>query len=251
MPFYIWLAIFSLQPHKEERFMYPAYPFLVVNAAIASHIVFMFVGSMYDKQSMQKIPVQLKFAIALVTVIGTLSFEVGVGRTVGTVTAYSAPFQVYRALEAPDMVRPGDTVCLGKEWYRFPSSFFLPNGARAKFIKSEFSGLLPGEFHEAKTGFGLFPGTWLVPPGMNDRNEEDPGKYVCCSVFALKSMLTFTRPIYRTAHTLWTHICRDCRQQNWNPATSRMTIIGRKCPAHHFSILQGPVFWREPSGSPN
>lgn len=69
-------------------------------------------------------------------------------------------------------------MCLGKEWYRFPSSFNLPHGVHAKFIKSEFTGLLPGEFDEAKIGFGLFPGTWLVPPGMNDENLEDPGKYV-------------------------------------------------------------------------
>lgn len=27
MPFYIWMVIFTLQPHKEERFMYPVYPF--------------------------------------------------------------------------------------------------------------------------------------------------------------------------------------------------------------------------------
>ena len=25
-PFYLWIAIFTLQPHKEERFMYPASP---------------------------------------------------------------------------------------------------------------------------------------------------------------------------------------------------------------------------------
>ena len=34
LPFYLWLAIFTLQPHKEERFMYPAYPALALNAAI-------------------------------------------------------------------------------------------------------------------------------------------------------------------------------------------------------------------------
>lgn len=50
---------------------------------------------------------------------------------------------------------------------------------RAQFIKSEFDGLLPGQYNEAAIGFGLFPGTWLVPAGMNDKNEEDPGKYVC------------------------------------------------------------------------
>ena len=49
---------------------------------------------------------------------------------------------------------------------------------RAKFIKSEFDGLLPGEFSEAKTGFGVWPGAWLIPSGMNDQNIEDMGKYV-------------------------------------------------------------------------
>ena len=57
------------------------------------------------------------------------------------------------------------------------SKSLLSSGPHAKFIKSGFSGLLPGEFSEANTGFGLFPGTWLVPPGMNDENLEDVGKY--------------------------------------------------------------------------
>jgi alpha-1,2-mannosyltransferase len=179
IPFYLWMAIFTLQPHKEERFMYPVYPFLALNAAIAFHMILTFIGSSNPKNLMGKIPGQLKFAAVLITVI--LSFDIGLLRIIGTVTAYRAPLQVYRALEAPGMARPGETVCLGKEWYRFPSSHFLPNGARAKFIKSEFSGLLPGEFNEAKTGFGVFAGTWLLPAGMNDQNEEDPGKYVGAS----------------------------------------------------------------------
>jgi alpha-1,2-mannosyltransferase len=33
--FYIWLGVLSLQPHKEERFMYPAYPLLGLNAAVS------------------------------------------------------------------------------------------------------------------------------------------------------------------------------------------------------------------------
>jgi alpha-1,2-mannosyltransferase len=49
------------------------------------------------------------------------------------------------------------------------------------FIKSEFSGLLPGEFAEADTTADWsdkYPGTWFIPDGMNDENIEDPGKYV-------------------------------------------------------------------------
>jgi len=214
MPFYIWMAIFTLQPHKEERFMYPVYPFLALNAAIAFHMILTILGSMNPKELAGRIPVQFKFAMALITVI--LSLNIALLRTIGTVTAYRAPLQIYRALEAPGMARPGDTVCLGKEWYRFPSSYFLPNGTRAKFVKSEFSGLLPGEFNEAGTGFGFFAGTWLIPAGMNDRNEEDPGKYVSNLGFATRRMLTFTRPTYRTALTSWTRTCQDRSRPNWS-----------------------------------
>ena len=35
-------------------------------------------------------------------------------------------------------------VCVGKEWHRFPSSFFLPdNSFRLAFLRSEFRGQLP------------------------------------------------------------------------------------------------------------
>ncbi|KAK5015343.1 mannosyltransferase [Cryomyces antarcticus] len=174
-PFYLWLAIFTAQPHKEERFMYPLYPALALNAAIASHIILTYIGSRNPRDLASRVPRKIKFFITGVFVVTAV--VAGLWRTLGTVTAYGAPLGVYKPLQEPGMTRPGDTVCLGKEWYRFPSSYFLPNGVRAKFVKSAFKGLLPGEFSEAKVGFGFFPGSWLVPPGMNDENIEDPGKY--------------------------------------------------------------------------
>ncbi|KAF2012163.1 glycosyltransferase family 22 protein [Aaosphaeria arxii CBS 175.79] len=175
-PFYLWLAIFTLQPHKEERFMYPAYPALALNAAMSLHILLANFGSNDPRDLVSKIPAQLKLAIVSIFVLG--SIDLGVLRTMGMMTAYSAPLNVYGPLQNPAIARPGDNVCLGKEWYRFPSTYFLPDGIRAKFIKSEFSGLLPGEFSEATDVHGLFPGAWLPPSGMNDENREDPGKYV-------------------------------------------------------------------------
>lgn len=175
-PFYLWLGIFTLQPHKEERFMYPAYPALALNAAIALHILLANLGSTDPSRLVSKIPPQVKLAMVSIPLL--LAFDVGVLRTIGTLTAYSAPLKVYTPLHLPGVSKPGDNVCLGKEWYRFPSSYLLPDRVRPKFIKSEFSGLLPGEFSEANMGgFGLFPGTWLIPSGMNDENIEDPGKY--------------------------------------------------------------------------
>lgn len=155
--------------------MYPVYPALALNAAIALHILLANFGSTDRRRLVGKIPPSLKLAMVSIPLL--LSFNIGLLRTIGTFTAYSAPLTIYEPLHRTGVARPGDTVCLGKEWYRFPSSFHLPQGVRAKFIQSEFSGLLPGEFSEAHVGSGVFPGAWIVPSGMNDENREDPGKY--------------------------------------------------------------------------
>jgi alpha-1,2-mannosyltransferase len=38
-PFYLWLAILTTQAHKEERFMFPAYPLLCFNAAVTLYLL--------------------------------------------------------------------------------------------------------------------------------------------------------------------------------------------------------------------
>ena len=124
------------------------------------------------------------------------------------------------------MARPKDNVCLGKEWYRFPSSFHLPYGVRAKFIRSEFSGLLPGEFSEANVGFGLFPGTWLVPSGMNDENLEDPGKYVSSIILWGYTALTIARSRSNTVTFLLTHVFPGRHRLHSSLSTFRIQSIG-------------------------
>ena len=159
--------------------MYPAYPALALNAAMALHILLAAFGNADPKTVVGKIPAPLKLIIVGSCVIG--SINIGLARIYGMYTAYSAPLKIYEPLQISGIGAlggPGDSVCFGKDWYRFPTSYVLPNGMKAKFVKSEFDGLLPGEFSEAKTDFGLWSGTWRVPSGMNDMNQEDPGKYV-------------------------------------------------------------------------
>lgn len=211
LPFYLWLGIFTLQPHKEERFMYPAYPALALNAAVALHIILANFGSTDPKDIISKVPAQLRLMCVLGFVLA--SFVFSIFRVVGNITAYQAPLAVYQPLHQPYGSKMGDQVCLGKEWYRFPSHYLIPDGVRAKFIKSEFSGLLPGEFSEAQQGFGLFPGTWLVPPGMNDENREDAGKYtnVKHCTFLVDSLLPSTattalEPSYISDESHWNKV---------------------------------------------
>jgi alpha-1,2-mannosyltransferase len=39
LPMYVWIGILSIQPHKEERFMYPAYPLVCFNAAVMAYLL--------------------------------------------------------------------------------------------------------------------------------------------------------------------------------------------------------------------
>ncbi|RAL17081.1 dolichyl-P-Man:Man(6)GlcNAc(2)-PP-dolichol alpha-1,2-mannosyltransferase [Aspergillus homomorphus CBS 101889] len=175
-PFYMWFAIFTAQPHKEERFMYPAYPFLALNASISVHMILSYLGSSDPKKLAGRFAPKIKFAAVMSVFF--LAISVGFLRTLGMITAYNAPLKVFAPLEQPGVAQTGDSLCLGKEWYRFPSSFFLPHDMQARFIRSEFRGLLPGQFPVAKDLASLLQGTSQIPGGMNDRNEEDLGKYV-------------------------------------------------------------------------
>lgn len=180
-PFYMWLGIFTAQPHKEERFMYPVYPFLVINASVALHIILSAIGNSNPSTLVGKIPGRLKFLGVSAVIL--LALDLSFDRIYGIYSAYHAPLNIYSRLWSGTNGQSGlgnenDLLCLGKEWYRFPSSYFLPHDMHAKFVRSEFRGLLPGEFSEAKVGFGFWSGTWLPTSGLNDRNQEDLGKYV-------------------------------------------------------------------------
>jgi alpha-1,2-mannosyltransferase len=90
------------------------------------------------------------------------------------------------------------TLCLGKEWYRFPSHYLIPSGINVEFIKSNFDGHLPRHFEHAE-GVSLLnkvEGTRYVPKDLNDLNREEPLHYVRPipnSIFYV-SLLTIQHP---------------------------------------------------------
>lgn len=70
-------------------------------------------------------------------------------------------------------------VCYGKEWYRYPSSFFLPgeDKYRLRFIRSDFKGQLPKLYENDDPKFkGLK--TRIVYDDFNDLNKEEISRYV-------------------------------------------------------------------------
>lgn len=129
---FIWFLLMSSQPHKEERFMYVIYPGIVVTSAFVID----------------------KFSNRLRQVFIFCVFLVSVSRVVQVFEAYSAPMEVWQEVKG--------NVCVGRDWYLFPSSYFLDG--EIFFYRDGFKGLLPGKFGQNDK--------------MNDRNMEELDRYV-------------------------------------------------------------------------
>ena len=65
-----------------------------------------------------------------------------------------------------------NSVCIGNEWYSFPSHFFLPENGRLEYIDDGFKGILPQHYSSIN-------GTWGKPiQPFNDRNKEEVSRYI-------------------------------------------------------------------------
>ncbi|CUM52851.1 uncharacterized protein AC631_02840 [Debaryomyces fabryi] len=173
-PLLIWSIIFGGQPHKEERFLYPIYPLLILSSSLLLTFIFPMVTFMSKGVTANKINskhieklVQLLFAF-LVGVVSIL-------RIINLVENYSTPLSVHREISALPVSDMPVNVCTGREWYHFPNSFFLPDNYRLKFIRSGFDGLLPGDFLE---GTSLKTSTSSIPPNMNNKNQYANDKVI-------------------------------------------------------------------------
>ncbi|KIM32271.1 glycosyltransferase family 22 protein [Serendipita vermifera MAFF 305830] len=210
-PFYLWLLVLSLQAHKEERFMFPVYPLLCFNAAVTLYLMRGWLDAFFTKTVSQYAASQSSsMRILTLNVLlgsGVISFL----RIAALFKYYHAPMDVAfhfehtelpRLLNATGLLPPlppirnkrydnepradmklvrqfGLRLCIGKEWYRFPSHFFVPDGIDVKFIKSEFDGLLPQPFPPSVGSSAFWPwdGMRVVPEGLNDLNIENSAHY--------------------------------------------------------------------------
>ena len=116
----------------------------------------------------------LRLGLALLFVA---SVVINLSRSCALVVNFGAPNRLFMHMYN-SKIYP-ETLCYEKEWYRFPSSFMLPqrdaNDASTRtqllWIKSEFDGLLPQPFGEWPNG------TSDIPPFMNDKNQEQVEAY--------------------------------------------------------------------------
>jgi alpha-1,2-mannosyltransferase len=185
IPMYIWMAIVFPRPHKEERFLFPIYPMLCFGASIALEeilVLSMQLLSLVHPKS--KAPSPHKFKLLLGCVLLSPFAVVSISRAFALHHNYSAPLDLYRYFYyhhvSKDITPTRQNnkltyICTAGEWYRFPSSFFLPPNTQLGFLKSSFAGQLPQPFTE----FGSKKESLTIQEGaFNDVNKEEMDRYV-------------------------------------------------------------------------
>ncbi|CAH8671656.1 unnamed protein product [Schistosoma haematobium] len=136
----IWNGIFFLQSHKEERFLFPCYPFISVASAV-------FMLGLIETFNSNTRPTYIRhIALFIVLVSCSVTFLLTVSRIFTLIRWYSSPIFLVKHIPVPSFQSNKPLLCIGREWHYFPSRFLLPGGAenwRIGFVQSAFSGQLP------------------------------------------------------------------------------------------------------------
>lgn len=174
LSFHLWVGAMSCVPHKEDRFLYPVYAHALLAAATALDVGCEAGGALGRRGWL---PGAGRAAAAASALLVLLAAALSLSRSAALVSNYGAPMRLLAGL-AP-LTSPGASalLCVGDEWYRFPSSFFLPgDGYSLGFVQQPggFAGALPARF-------GPLPG-WSsaagAAPWLNDRNAAAPQQWV-------------------------------------------------------------------------
>lgn len=236
-PLAVWIAIFFPQAHKEERFLFPVYPLICL--AGASTLVWVTEGvceAVERAAPSLKRPTQAVRSLVPGGVF-TVFCLFSVSRTIATHRGYHAPLDVYREVSRLNVSATGTRICVGKEWYRFTGSFFLPKPhseggcATLEFIKSGYDGLLPKPFAAVN-------GTSMIPTAMNNVNQEEPSRYIpqaSCDYIVDRDNgeVAEFEPRFTAASSEWDRVlCRPFLDSGRTPALYRAFYIPMLSESH-------------------
>ncbi|KAK8542778.1 hypothetical protein V6N12_015358 [Hibiscus sabdariffa] len=226
-PLYIWLAFMSLQPHKEERFLYPVYPLVCV---AASAVIESFPDIFRDKYNPYDNSIIVMMAKFLRPVVLSLILCASHARTFSLINGYAAPLEVYKILEHHDEAGTGSVLCVGSEWHRYPSSFFVPAYIdEVRWIDDGFRGLLPFPFNDT------LGGTAAAPPYFNNKNKASDEQYLQdVQVCTFLVELQLNRPYPSRGNDLST----------WEPIAALPYLDRELSPAKYRSFFI-PYLWQE------
>ncbi|ORZ31494.1 Alg9-like mannosyltransferase family-domain-containing protein [Catenaria anguillulae PL171] len=133
----VWLGVFTMQAHKEERFMAPAYPCVAVMAARGAAWTAREVDARVSGWHRT-----LVVGLCAAAVVGFAVLRMG-----ALVVYYAAPVRLDLSAAIPQSTSATTVnVCTGNDWFLAPGHFHLPRHARIRFVRQAFDGHLPADF---------------------------------------------------------------------------------------------------------
>ena len=237
---WFWFTYMSSRAHKEERFLFIVYPLIPLAAAFSIDAVLTLAARVSPRlfTALDRGGLIKKATLGVFGVAALVSFA----RMYALFVNFNAPFAAwaflshrlsagapapyarpFRALTmAPIGAAPPSAsarVCVGKEWYRFPSSYFLPEhtaaGGRAElaYLRNHFTGLLPQAFV-----WNSSVGSAENVTGFNKCNFDEPSRYVPPSTCAY--IVDFELPENKT---------KDTEYEPWFFGTARIKGNDYEC----------------------
>jgi len=155
LPYIFTLTVFSAMAHKEERFLFIVYPLIAFCASIV-------LSNHREKTLVARTFEHLIRPTVMTYIILAMS------RICCLIEGYNGPLRLYHKYST-SYDKPGTNLCVGKEWYRFPSSLFTEH-SNVLWLKSSFDGQLPVYFKEVD-------GTWQNGGPFNEMNHEEMSRY--------------------------------------------------------------------------
>jgi alpha-1,2-mannosyltransferase len=185
-PFLLHFLLYQSMPHKEERFLFVVYPAIAVGASMVL-TRFCWATTMTNSNNNEadnETRIKLFHWKRVVLFIILSGFAIlSMSRNIA-LARLKAPLWILRhGIDFHQHHRPlsisnkemklQEKICYGREWYRFPSSFYLGNDMEIAYVESKFSGILPQPFtSKFDNGFAR------IPPHMNDQNRKESSHFV-------------------------------------------------------------------------
>jgi hypothetical protein len=187
--------------------MYPIYPLICymgsVTLVCGMHIVFTLFAALITNastpSSSSNSPFIRTLKSCILYLILLLSSSLWISRVYSNYDNYHGYLHVWqdishqltpRSIESANMPL---TLCLGQEWYYFPSHFFLPSTISIGYVEDDFHGLLPAYFETTSSNSernstaidwvaqqkNIRTGTSTLPrhTDFNNRNAEECSRY--------------------------------------------------------------------------